>query len=628
VNENVISDDGFQAQAAALVLRDLIDCLLAEHFFDAAEQQLLSAEQCLAARLPIPQPPEGGLVWRWTIRQSPLHCVLVPVVRGVVQPLQCAPEAQAYSLRGREENAAPEVSRLDPASFMELLIDHAPDDFIRLNTEGAAMLLEWIKESVRQTAWSQGHRISTAGLLERSPADFFQTLEQCASLRDRPFHPVAKPKKGFTKDDYHAYMAEFGKEVRLRWVGIARCDIATGDGAFDSRPEHFLLTETQQAVLQQEMQRRGIAASHVAVPVHPWQLRQVLPAMLGAELRDGVCVALDFENGGFLPTSSVRSLAPVSGGEHYLKLPLGIYSLGASRYLPAIKMINGQRSESLLRQAMRLDRVLEQRVFICDETKWWAYLPPHASLFDEGPRHLSAMVRSYPRALMRDPAYRLIPMAALGVPLPRQETHFFDEWLRYRQLAPEAGSVLMLFRELCGSFFDINLRMFRLGMLAEVHGQNAVLVWREGRVTGLLLRDHDSLRIHVPWLRRQGLADPEYSLKPGHANTLYHDTPEDLLFYLQTLAIQVNLRAIIEVVAQRYDVETARLWTVLRETLEQAITDIDFTAEARALLRRSLFDEPAWPLKLLLRPMIERAAGPGSMPFGKSLTSNPFAAAG
>lgn len=634
------NDERFQAQAAGMVLQDLIDCLLAEQFFDAAAQRLLSPEQfralCvsqpgLAAQPPFPGLPADGLVWQWTIAESPLHCVLVPVVRGIVQPVQCMPGAPAQALRLQAGQAASQLSQLDPVGFMELLIAHAPDDFLDRNGEGAAMFLEWVKESVQQTAWSLDHRVDTAGLLERGPADFFQTLEQCASLRDRPFHPVAKPKKGFTQEDYHDYMAEFGKEVPLRWVAIARGDIATGNGVddpFDSRPEHFLLTEPQQAALQQEMQRRGIAGSHVAVPVHPWQLRRILPAMLGAELRDGVCIPLDFQNGGFLPTSSVRSLAPTSGSHHYLKLPLGIYSLGASRYLPAIKMINGQRSESLLRQAMTLDSVLAQRVFICDETKWWSYLPQHASLFDEGPRHLSAMVRSYPAALLQDPAYRLIPMAALGVPLPLDETHFFDEWLRVRQLAPEGepkhGPVLTLFRELCDSFFDINLRMFRLGMLAEVHGQNAVLVWRDGRMTGLLLRDHDSLRIHVPWLNRQGLADPVYSLKPGHANTLYHDTPEDLLFYLQTLAIQVNLRAIIEVLAQRYGVADAQLWTVLRESLEQAIDDIDFPAEARTLLRQRLFEETVWPLKLLLRPMIERAAGPGSMPFGKSVTSNPF----
>ena len=48
---------------------------------------------------------------------------------------------------------------------------------------------------------------------------------------------------------------------------------------------------------------------------------------------------------------------------------------------------------------------------------------------------------------------------------------------------------------------------------------------------------------------------------------------------------------------------------------------------ALAIAPAGLFDDPAWPLKLLVRPMIERAAGPGSMPFGKSDTCNPFHAA-
>lgn len=624
------NEDLFLAQAGQLVLQDLVDCLLAEQFFDMTGPALLSPEQASARfgdRLPLPDMPTGALVWQWTISEQPLHCVLVPVVRGIVQPLQCLPGAQAYELHPVDDGEGIQATRLGAVGFMELMIAHAPDDFIPQNTEGAAMFLEWVRESVQQTAWSLAHKVDTANLLQRGPAAAFQVLEQCASLRDRPFHPVAKPKKGFSKEDYHAYMAEFGNEVPLNWVAIERNAVASGNGIedpFATRPEHFLLTAGQQAALQQELQQRGIAGTHVAVPVHPWQLRHILPQMLGTELRDGVCIALDFQNGGFLPTSSVRSLAPVSESHHYLKLPLGIYSLGASRYLPAIKMINGQRSESLLRQAMTLDPELEQRVFICDETKWWSYLPQHATLFDEGPRHLSAMVRSYPPALMDDPECRLVPMAALGVPLPPEATHFFDEWLRHRGLAADAGSVLTLFRELCDSFIDINLRMFRLGMLAEVHGQNAVLVWRSGRMEGLLLRDHDSLRIHVPWLEKQGLADPVYSLKPGHANTLYHGTPEDLLFYLQTLAIQVNLRAIIETAAQRYGVPDVQFWSVLRASLEQAIARIDFPAEARAMLRQHLFEAQAWPLKLLVRPMMERAAGPGSMPFGKSMTSNPF----
>ncbi|HVK95065.1 MAG TPA: IucA/IucC family protein [Noviherbaspirillum sp.] len=632
----------FQQQASELVLQDLIDCLFAEQFFEGAEQELLSPAQLrafcaphagLSEQLQFPTLPANGLIWQWSISQNPLFCVLVPVVRGIVQPIQRISNTPVYAVTwasgqsGQNEQGAFQLQRLDAVSFMELVTANLADGLLGKNKEGAALFLEWVRDAVQQTAWSMDHRVDMENLLSKSPADFFQTLEQYSSLRDRPFHPVAKVKRGFSQEDYQQYMAEFGQEVPLHWLAINKHSLECGIGVTDpqqNQPAQFLLTTAQQAILQQEMAQRGIAHSHVALPVHPWQLRHVLPKQLAAELQSGDCVLLRYQQGGFLPTSSVRSLAPASGSPHYLKLPLGIYSLGASRYLPAIKMINGQRSEKLLKQALALDSSLAQRVFLCNETKWWAYMPENGNLFDEAPRHLSAMVRSYPESVMQDPSYRLIPMAALGTLLPGHDQHFFDAWLQYRQLVPDAASVLMLFKELCQTFIDINLRMFRLGMLAEVHGQNAVLVWRDGQAAGLLLRDHDSLRLYVPWLNSHGLADPEYRLRPGHANTLYHETPDELLFYLQTLGIQVNLRAVIEVLAARYDIAQPALWSVLRQVMEQLIEQVEFSAEARTLLQQRLFHERSWPLKLLVKPMIERAGGPGSMPFGKSQTQNPF----
>jgi siderophore synthetase component len=499
-------------------------------------------------------------------------------------------------------------------------------------TLGAELFLRSLEDSLQQTAWSLAHQLDGGGLQGHSTLDSFQLLEQWSSLRDRPFHPTAKAKTGLNQQDYQRYMAEFGQPVALRWVALRRAVMACGLGVDDpqkTQPANYLLTGLQQEKLAAELRQRSLENSHVALPIHPWQLEQALPRHLAAALDNGDAVVLGFSGQAFWATSSVRSMAPLAVSEHFLKLPLAIYSLGASRYLPAVKMVNGQRSEALLHQALARDSQLAQRVFICDETKWWAYMPEGATLFDDPPRHLSAMVRSYPRQLLDDPDCRLVPMAALGTPPAAYggNTHFFDDWLSYRQLPANSINVLQLFTELCEAFFDINLRFFRLGMLPEAHGQNAVLVWRAGQAAGLLLRDHDSLRLHVPTLEAQGMADPHYCIKPGHANTLYHERSEDLLFYLQTLAIQVNLRAIIETLATHYHIPEVALWQQLRLTLGVLITELDVPSASRQMLERELFESAHWPLKLLVRPLIERAGGPGSMPFGKSQTINPFRAA-
>lgn len=600
----------FTTMAADRVMQDLVDCLLAEHFFGTEPLNLTAP----AADQPFTGLSAEQRIWEW--RGS----ILVALRPGITQVWEKVPGTPVL---GRENG---QLTELSPEAFMTQVLAGMTDRY-QDNEKGFALFLDVLRTSVRQTELSLAHRVNSERLLEKSNADFFLTMEQWASLRDRPYHPLAKAKQGLNDAEYQHYQAEFARPVALNWVAIDRTLLQCGDGVTDlaqQSPAEYLLPFALHAGLQHEMQQRGIHESHIALPVHPWQFDHVLQAQLGDAFAKGDCQRLDFTDGDFFATSSLRSMTPCFNSADYLKLPMAIYSLGASRYLPAVKMINGGLSEKLLRQGLEKDETLQQKLHLCDETKWWAFMPPDATLFDEAPRHLAAMVRGYPPALLEDKDTRLIPMAALGTPLPGSNQHFFDDWMAYRQLPANAASVMTLFRELAHSFFDINLRMFRIGMLGEIHGQNAVLVWKAGHAQGLLLRDHDSLRIFVPWLERNGLADPAYRLKKGHANTLYHERPEDLLFWLQTLGIQVNFRSIIETLALVYALPERGLWTAMGEVLNELIDTIDFDPEARAMIKQQLFEAPHWPQKLLLTPMIERAGGPGSMPFGKGHVVNPF----
>jgi siderophore synthetase component len=600
----------FTTMAADRVMQDLVDCLLAEHFFGTEPLKLAAP----AADQPFTGLSAEQRIWEWQ------GSILVALRPGITQHWEKVPGTPVL---GRENG---QLTELSPEAFMTQVLAGMTDRY-QDNEKGFALFLDVLRTSVRQTELSLAHRVNSERLLEKSNADFFLTMEQWASLRDRPYHPLAKAKQGLNDAEYQQYQAEFARPVALNWVAIDRTLLQCGDGVTDlalQTPAEYLLPFALHAGLQHEMQQRGIYDSHIALPVHPWQFDHVLDAQLGDAFAKGACQRLDFTDGDFYATSSLRSMTPCFNSADYLKLPMAIYSLGASRYLPAVKMINGGLSEKLLRQALSKDETLQEKLHLCDETKWWAFMPPDATLFDEAPRHLSAMVRGYPPALLEDRDTRLVPMAALGTPLPGSNQHFFDDWMAYRQLPANAGSVMTLFRELSHSFFEINLRMFRIGMLGEIHGQNAVLVWKAGYAQGLLLRDHDSLRIYVPWLERNGLADPAYRLKKGHANTLYHERPEDLLFWLQTLGIQVNFRAIIDTLAQVYTLPAHSLWTAMGEVLNELIDTIDFDPEARAMIKQQLFEAPHWPQKLLLTPMIERAGGPGSMPFGKGQVVNPF----
>src|SRR5690606_30305089 len=127
-------------------------------------------------------------------------------------------------------------------------------------------------------------------------------------------------------------------------------------------------------------------------------------------------------------------------------------------------------------------------------------LPEDRDLFADYPRHLSVMIRQYPAELTDDEHVRFIPMSSLAVIQPDNGGHLFDEWLESIGMQVNEASILKLFHELFEPYFEICFRLFKLGMMPEIHGQNVLLVWKQGKVEGLLLRDHDSLRVHVPWL--------------------------------------------------------------------------------------------------------------------------------
>lgn len=614
-----------QRLAHSRVMQDLIDCLWAEAFFDDEITRLEPADAWtqlhqLDESRPTVEWPAHERTWRWQPSHSRYRSVLVAARPGVAQPWQSLFGAPVYAITRRDQ-----LRRLDVPAFMSLVTE-ALGPRMPGSGQGAAQLLETLNITLRQTEWSYAHRIDHRHLLTRPPSEFFQVMEQWGALRDRPYHPVAKAKVGLERSDYHYYVAEFDQAIPLHWVAIRRDHLVVGEGVVDPQgpgPADYLLNSDQATALEEELSRRGLDG-YLAVPILAWQLQRGLPKALHEDAGAGHWVRLDFQGPRMKSTSSVRSMAPLDNSPNYLKLPMSVYSLGSSRYLPAVKMMNGVIAENLLRKALPLDPVLANQIHLCDETLWWAYMPKHGSLFDDAPRHLSAMVRRYPAALIKDPDCRLIPMSALGTHPPDSRAHFFDEWMAYRGLATSVDSVLTLFREICDRFLVLSLRLFRLGIVPEIHGQNAVLMWRRGRIDGLLLRDHDSLRLYVPWLHQVGLSDPVFRLKKGVANTLYHDTAEDLLFYLLTLGIQVNLRAIIDALSVCYRLDERRLWRELSESLEQAIELPELGGEAKDVLQRVCFDADTWPQKLLLRPLLERAGGPGSMPFGKSRVPNPL----
>lgn len=547
---------------------------------------------------------------------------------------------------------------IDSAEQLLSLLLLAMDEKNTLSDDGIVKLKESLKASFLGQQWSALAYITP---LVYKQEHWYQTLiasERWASLADRPFHPLAKGKLGFKQQDYQHYMAEFSEPIYLNWVAVDKKHLMFStlldQIELIKTPAQYLLNPHQQQNLQQELQARGIDDSHIAIPVHPWQMAYEIDEFFRDDLSNKTVVKLRFCQLVSHASSSMRSMLLCADTPYSIKLPLGIYALNSKRYLPALKLINAEKNQALLSCAQQRDAILDKQMWLWDERLWWGYMPPehrhdksstNPCFYQEKPTHLGVLLRCLPEELCDD-SVRLLPMASLGMMVYQQQSsyHIFDELLQgfgslqgtTSQLSKESqyqsvtftttqASVISCFSNLCQIFLGTMLRCIRLGFIPELHGQNVIMVIKNNHFSGLLLRDHDSVRIHLPWLARHQIDDPQYLSPPNFRNRLYRDTPEELIFYLQSLGILVNIRAIIESLVEHYKLAELALWTIVREIIEQTLERLDFDNDQYLVLKKCLLDSPFYPHKTLMLPVIERGQqAHGSMPSGESVVTNPI----
>lgn len=551
---------------------------------------------------------------------SKKHYLCIALQKSVRQQWKMHPQAQPYCVEVQSERL------LHAPLNATALFDHMLDMqcFNTYDAEKLATFREDLIQAERHSTYAEQHQIQPEAWCSSDSAERFIQWEQYAALRDRPFHPLAKLKAGFSRAEYQCYSPEFAQSMPLHWVMVSKAKMVYGPAVTQleiQQPAKLFLRPDEYLALQAELEEQQIDSdAYIAMPMHAWQFQHALNDFFAEQLLDRTIIALQFQSQGMYASSSLRSLLYTANLKDSLKLPLAVKSLGSLRYLPIVKLINGQKNQALFQAAKQRDQILKQRLWLCDENQWWGYLPetPHdlsnqnLSLFEKNPMQLAAQRRRIPSELLNAP-YQLIPMASLGQLIDGQAC-IFDLLLDGQNLKHTDVHVMQSFGELCSDFFDIILRLLRLGLMPEIHGQNVCLVLRAGQYAGLMLRDHDSLRIHLDSMRQYGLQDPDYLSPQDFRITLYHDDLTELLAYLQTLGIQVNLASILESLAEHYQIDETRLWRVLETQLAKALKQVPFEAPIRELIQQHLFKQQDWPFKELIRPLLAQENRVGSMP--------------
>ena len=461
-----------------------------------------------------------------------------------------------------------------------------------------------------QAALAAVHEPAIIARAAAAPDDML-SWEALSCLKDRPFHPLARA-KDWDESDGTVYSPETGASFALRWAALPRDRVLARTGSGQPLSD-FLLDRIQREALAETARACGAGGdAYLWLPVHPWQWER-LNRTGPSDLTD--CIDLGTGPGAVVPTASLRSLAVVGRSGAHLKLALSVNVLGAVRVLPPRYLHNGVLASACLECLQQRDDWLAARLRLCDEKDWWALRQRDALQAEPG--ELACMIRRYPAMA----GATFIPMAALPVVSAEGTLPAFDHLIGPPRRESE---VWALFADIVRALLELGLRCFAYGVMPELHGQNVVLAFQGQRIAALVLRDHDSLRICPPLMQAQGVAAPNYVIDRSTPNTLELNTPRELLAYLQTLAIEVNLYAILAALAERYGREEAHGWHIVRTVLEGCLERVPLPTDIASQTRTLLLDEPSWPFKQVLAPLLGRPSFGTGMPSAMGRLSNPL----
>ncbi|GAA5026324.1 IucA/IucC family protein [Streptomyces siamensis] len=173
----------------------------------------------------------------------------------------------------------------------------------------------------------------------------FLAAEQ-ALLLGHPLHPTPKGREGLSEAEARLYSPELRGSFPLHWMAIAPSALAT-DSAWTERGRPV---SAEQLTLRLAGAELPLPAGYAAaLPLHPWQMREVRHRRETAELMDaGLLKDLGAQGAPWHPTSSVRTVhrpdAPAM-----LKLSLGLRITNSRRENLRKELHRGVEVHRLLR---------------------------------------------------------------------------------------------------------------------------------------------------------------------------------------------------------------------------------------------------------------------------------------
>ncbi|MGN9761151.1 IucA/IucC family protein [Streptomyces sp. SD31] len=207
----------------------------------------------------------------------------------------------------------------------------------------ATDLVARVADSVRRTVTF----ISERRARPDDGPDIFLAAEQALTL-GHPLHPTPKSREGLSEAEAQLYSPELRGSFPLHWMAVAPSLLAT-DSAWTERGR---IVPAPQLMIRLAGPELPLPDGYTALPVHPWQLREIQHRPETESLLDaGLLRDLGAHGAPWHPTSSVRTLHRTDAAA-MLKLSLGLRITNSRRENLRKELHRGVEIHRLLRSGL------------------------------------------------------------------------------------------------------------------------------------------------------------------------------------------------------------------------------------------------------------------------------------
>ncbi|MGH3803818.1 MAG: IucA/IucC family protein, partial [Pseudonocardiaceae bacterium] len=365
--------------------------------------------------------------------------------------------------------------------------------------------------------------------------------------------------------------------------------------------------------LRQALADEGLGpGSANLIPMHPWQVHNVLGQRYGDQLRTNALRLLKATIPA-RPLMSYRTFAPLATTStrhpHHIKTSLSVRLTSAIRGVSPAAAHNGPIISRLLHAVVHTEANFGGKLRVLAEPAAARFEAPGSTQSSAGlsaSAALAALARANPEDELA-PEELLLPTGALWANSPLSGQPILGELLDEMCAPHTPGPRPMYTRAQAADHFargyaelvlpPILTLLTKYGIAMEAHGENTLLAIRRGRPVRYVIRDLGAIRIHPGRLAGQGLhVEP----LPG-SPVITNDTDElrNKLYHAQFVN---DARRLVACLARLSGSPSENFWRHFRDTTRATFAAL---ARQRPLSTAARTDAEAlltrpWPAKALL----------------------------